>query len=147
MTPTRKYCTSPHHQGPRWVLALNFHVKVWDEEKVVPKYLQSRCIACQRIGDRLRVRTKKLVDVGPFRQWLLKWHSYPGNHWTTLANAVGADESRLRRIANATPYKVYNGSKEYIYSEGQKSVSLDFVDRCLLAAGGETMIWELYDVH
>jgi hypothetical protein len=163
-------------------LASYFYANGWDEEKIVPRRLQTRCITCQRIESRIRLGIKKRgvsfeahrpslrvfnnaeykrqcredyvqnkdkinlrrrrvyanqiyaeknLDVKPFRKWLLEWHSHPDNQWIILAEAMNINESRLNRIAN---------------QESQKSVTLDFVDRCLIAAGGDTMLWELYDI-
>lgn len=51
---TRRFCTSNHHTGPRWLLAIEFHVKVWgDETKTWPAQLQSQCKSCQRISSRI----------------------------------------------------------------------------------------------
>lgn len=86
-----------------------------------------------------------LVPVEPFRKWLTKYSKEV--HITTLAEAVGKDESVLRRILNNTvqrkKYRTRDG--EVRYSEYyQKNVTIDLVDRCLIAAGGDTMLWELY---
>lgn len=58
---TRRLCTSKFHQGPRWTLAINFHVKKWgDEEKTWVAGLQSECRACQN----MRARRDKAVREG-----------------------------------------------------------------------------------
>lgn len=58
---TRKLCTSPHHLGPRWLLSIEFSVKVWgDIEGTWVAQLQSECKACQR----LRARRRKAIASG-----------------------------------------------------------------------------------
>lgn len=50
---TRRFCTSKLHQGPRWLLHTEFHVKKWgDIEGTWVAQLQSACKACQRIAAR-----------------------------------------------------------------------------------------------
>lgn len=88
----------------------------------------------------------KLVEIGPFRDWLNRWRKEDGNLIFLLAEAMDINESRLRRIANATPTRASRNGKTYYYPQGQKYITLDFVDRCLIAAGGDTMLWELYDI-
>lgn len=57
-TPTRKLCTSKHHQGPRWLLLYNFYPKTYYKHQftpdgdLIPKSFQSWCMACQRIYQR-----------------------------------------------------------------------------------------------
>jgi hypothetical protein len=234
MIPGRKLCNSPHHQGPRWILALNFNANGWQsEEKLLPQRLQSICKTCQRVNSRMNngirnrgvpynpqkpslrredvtefnrqrraryklnaeyinerrrkiyaeqkvrreydytkhkefidhlpnrhprrrvaevviantndIYSEKLVPVGPFRLWLNNWRAQPGNYLCDLANFMGINEARLRRIANASRTYYYSGNKKYVYPTGQANITLDFVDRCLIAAGANTMLWELYD--
>ncbi len=50
---TRRLCTSKLHQGPRWMLSINFHVKKWgDDSKTWVAGLQSECKACQNTRSR-----------------------------------------------------------------------------------------------
>lgn len=92
----------------------------------------------------------KTVDIVPFREWLIKYQNDPDNTLANLGRAMGfADGSRLYKLKNSTPYtttKPSSGSR-YEYPDGQARVTLDLVDRCLIAAGADTMLWELYDVE
>lgn len=92
------------------------------------------------------IYSEKLVDIGPFKKWLNEWHSHPDNYWEILAYEMNINESRLRQIAGNRDIKINKGNRQYIYKGGQKRITLDFVDRCLIAAGADTMLWELYDV-
>lgn len=57
---TRRFCTSPFHRGPRWLLHTEFHVKKWgDETKTWPAQLQSQCKCCQRQNARVAVAWKR----------------------------------------------------------------------------------------
>jgi len=235
-----KLCNSPYHQGPRWVIALNFNANGWIDDGAQPRWLQGWCQACQRTRARIvngikkrgrpyeahqpslrrvnpeayrqqkraryeahkeeinerrreqyaqqksrrhqdfelhivyiealpdrhesyheRDRYKsgtqdyadatyrdKTVDIVPFRNWLIHWHSHPDHTLATLGRAMGhVDGSRLYSIKNAKPTWTRTKGKVFEYPEGQKRITLDFVDRCLVAAGADTMLWEIYDVE
>lgn len=51
--PVRRLCTAPFHQGPRWLLALNFATKTKDDQGRA-KTLQSWCRHCQKLEARER---------------------------------------------------------------------------------------------
>jgi hypothetical protein len=91
----------------------------------------------------------KTVPVEPFREWLIKYAAHPDHTLAGLARSMGfADGSRLYQFKNATAtwtISTTNG-KRYDYPTGQKRVTLDLVDRCLIAAGADTALWELYDL-
>lgn len=49
----RRFCTSPHHQGQRWLPVCYFHVSEWiDDHKAAPKRMQAHCKTCQVINQR-----------------------------------------------------------------------------------------------
>jgi len=55
----RRICTSPYHRGSRWLLANYFHAKGWNSDKTAPIRVQSRCMACMRIEQRIKKGVKK----------------------------------------------------------------------------------------
>lgn len=73
------------------------------------------------------------VPVRPFSSWIQETFSSPGE----LARIMGVDEKRIRHIVQEEYTK--NG-KVYPY----KNISVDFVDRALVATGGNTHLSELY---
>jgi hypothetical protein len=156
---SRKLCASKYHKGPRWVHIDNFYVKKWNEDKTAPILLNSYCISCYKVENKnnnknRKRRRRKKVDVEPFRQWIISWTSFPDNTLEILAQNMTADNNRgrkvdssqLRRIKNRTPYITFNKGKEYKYPDGQNKVTLDFVDRCLIASNSKIMVHDLYDV-
>jgi hypothetical protein len=89
----------------------------------------------------------KLVDIEAFREWLNEWHSDPEHSFSELAVCMNVNRSRISFLASTRDCISCTNNKKYIYKGGQKKISLDFVDRCLTAAGSNTMLWELYDTE
>lgn len=59
-----RLCTSPLHQGRRWIPCLYFHVRRWRADKSEPERLQSHCQCCQRMRNRSISRGKRF----PYQQ-------------------------------------------------------------------------------
>lgn len=77
------------------------------------------------------------VPRDPFVEWLLNSDEVKRIGFKELARRVGSNESRFRVIARGHYKK--NGA---VYSV--KNVSLELIDRCLMATGSKTMIHDLY---
>lgn len=67
---TFRICRGRDHCGPRWCLAVDFHVKVWgDSGKTWPAQLQSECKACQRKAGRERKAREEGRDVSTVKSY------------------------------------------------------------------------------
>lgn len=53
MLSSRKLCTSPLHEGQRWLLWTEFYARAWNEDKTVPITLGSHCRTCVRVKQRI----------------------------------------------------------------------------------------------
>lgn len=96
-----RICRGRDHCGPRWRLAVDFHVKVWgDSSKTWPAQLQSECKACQNRASRIRKARKEGRDLsgvsnrgGVSHQELLR------RKRQRYAEAMKDPEARARRRA------------------------------------------------
>lgn len=65
----RRICTSRFHRGPRWCLAINFHVDEWvDYTHEEARRVQTYCRACHRINARIRNAARK--GLPPYRPFV-----------------------------------------------------------------------------
>lgn len=77
------------------------------------------------------------LDAGPFLAWLDRWQA---RRLAEISDGerqglAGLDE--LARLAGTD-------SRRFRYAREIGKISLGLVDRVLVAAGGDTMLWELY---
>lgn len=85
---------------------------------------------------RVRGKGKESLDVGPFAEWLKE--NYPDNEGLIdLARRAGVDHALLRRIVRG---KYISHGRTY----SVKGISVDYVDRILVADGNVTSIASLY---
>lgn len=101
MTVERSYriCRGPEHAGPRWVRAVDFHVKVWgDESKTWPAQLQSWCRACQNRAARERkaIKEGRSVELVTARKGRMGVEESRRRSRERYAEMIGGDERRKR---------------------------------------------------
>jgi hypothetical protein len=76
------------------------------------------------------------VPLGPFMAWVRATFDIE-NHLPEVADTLKISERRLRTLNAGYEWK--NGKKYVI-----ENISVDVVDRALLAYGGTTFLWDLY---
>lgn len=134
----RRLCTAKGHQGQRWRLAVDFHVKVWgDSGKTWPAQLQSECKACQNRAARIRKARKEGRDLSMVsNRGAVSREERLRRKRERYAEAMKDPEARARRRAQnreaATARRRRDGVRAvgpwHRYRDDSSSSSVVFVD-------------------